>query len=257
MNDTESSQVRRISRGPVRPLLGIEWPLLLAAGAVTIGLELGAYGLILACGGSRLGAVLASLAVMVSWTALSPAVLAAGGRSSLSALLRGVIVADASTVTLVVFWLATPAVTFLAAVKVYCTLAAMAIAAVAAVRCARSEFGRYALAVAVAAGLMAAVTTPFWVGGLLLAVNAPTRPVVASLAVWLNPFYCITAATVEKTHFIWHQAPVMYHVTRIGDYAAAPPVLWYTSAAACAALAAILTGANGLVSIRSRRTAKL
>ena len=237
--------------------MGMDRPLLLAAAAVTIGLELGAFGLILACGGSRLGAVLASLAVMVSWTALSPAVLAAGGRSGLSALLRGGIVADASAVTLVVLWLATPAVTLLAAVKVYCTLVAMAIAAVAAVRCARTEFGRYALAVVVAAGLMAAVTTPFWTGGLLLAANAPARQTAASLAVWLNPFYCVTVAIVQEARFVWHQAPVMYHITRIGDYAAAPPALWYTSAAACAALAAVLAGANWLTACRYRRTAKL
>jgi hypothetical protein len=59
---------------------------------------------------------------------------------------RGVI--DASALLLAILALAAPCVTVVGALKVYCILAAMGLAGVAAVCLARAPAGRYALAVA-------------------------------------------------------------------------------------------------------------
>jgi hypothetical protein len=57
----------------------------------------------------------------------------------------------------------------------------------------------------------------------LLEAGGPAASSVACWAVRGNPFYSITSAVAARTHFVWHSAPLMYQITRIGDYAAAPP----------------------------------
>lgn len=238
------------SNGPfgvtIRRLLVRDGLAVLLTAIITLVVELGAYFLGLLCGVGQVDAVLAALAISSVWVALTCGILAAGGEDWLGALLRGGTVADASAVTLIVLWLATPYVTFLAAVEIYCTWVAMALLAVAAVQCARKAIARYAAALVTGLVLFAALSTPFWVGGLLVSATQQTRELIVTAAVYANPFYSITSAVVEQTHFIWHQAPIMYQITLIGDYVAPPPVPWYASAVICALGGGILAVTNPL-----------
>ena len=99
--------------------------------------------------------------------------------------------------------------------------------------------------------LLAALATPFWIGGTLAAAGELTAGHVVAAAVYANPFYAVTSAVVHQTQFVWHQAPWMYRITRIGDYAAPPPVPWYSAAVLYGSLAAVLAAAQVL---RPRRT---
>ena len=71
-------------------------------------------------------------------------------------------------------------------------------------------------------------------------------------AVHVNPFYSIGAAVSESTRFVWHQATVMYAITRIGDYAPAPPARWYASV--LIDLAAAVVACAACVAAGLRRT---
>jgi len=228
------------------------WAVLCISSA-TIAVELGVYAIGLAAGASRLGATLACLGATALWVALTAGLFAARGDDALAMLLRGGTVADASAVTLMVLWLDSPFVTLVAAVKIYCTLLAMALLGIAAAGIRRRPAGRYAGAVVSAAVMFAALTTPFWTGGLLAATAGELRQDVVRWAVMVNPFYCITAAVAEQTAFTWHQAPMLYELTRIGDYAAPPPPAWYAAAWRFAAVALILLLARAGVSVASRR----
>jgi hypothetical protein len=56
--------------------------------------------------------------------------------------------------------------------------------------------------------------------------------------------------------FAWHQQPVLYGITRLGDFRAPPPVQWYTAPllwGACAAFFAMIRLATGLVREKFRR----
>jgi len=245
MPATDNSDAADAPRqGVIRTLLARDGWAVLAAGAVTVAAELGVLLIGRAGGASPRAAVLAALATMTLWVALSAPALAAGGRSGLSALLRGGIVVDASAVTLLILWLTTPYVTLVAALQIYCILAAVALACIAAVRCFRRPLGQAAAAVAAATVLAGALATGFWTGGLLRAAGgAALRPAVTA-AVVVNPFYSILSAVAEEVRFVWHQAPVMYRLTRIGDYAAPPPVHWTTAVVVYGALAGMLAAAH-------------
>ena len=218
----------------------------MAAAVATIAVEMGVFAAGLAWRMPRLHAALAALAVCVLWTALAAPVLGAFGRTAMGALLRGGIVADASLAGLLVLWAACDEMTFPAALKIYCILAAMALAGIAATRLARTPAGRCACAVLASAVLLAALASPFWIGGAIHGQTRATAEGAAAAAVYANPFYAATACLTETARLIWHQAPVMYRFTRIGDYAAAPPLLWYpavviylSAAGAMAILAAL------------------
>jgi hypothetical protein len=221
-----------------------------SAAIATIAVEMGVFAAGLAWRMPRLNAELAPLAVCVLWTALAAPVLAASGRTALAALLRGGIVADASLASLLALWAACDEMTFPAALKIYCILAAMALAGIAATRLARTPAGRCAFAVAASAVLLAALASPFWVGGAIHAQPRATAEAITAAAVYANPFYAATAALAETARFVWHQAPMMYRITRVGDYAAAPPLLWYPAVAiylSAAGVLAILAALAGRV----------
>ena len=226
----------------LREILARDAPAMLAAAIATIALLLGVFFLTRARTGEP-NASLAALAAGAAWVALAGSVLAAGGRTWLPAVLRGGIVADASGVALVVIWLLSPHVTFVAAIKIYCIYTACALLGVAAVCCARTAAGKYAAAVLAAAAIMLVLASPFWAGGIVRAAGRNAGPAIAAAAVHANPFYSITAAVFEQTHFSWNTAPVMYNeVQQIGS----PAPRWY-SAAAIHATAAVLLAAIALM----------
>jgi hypothetical protein len=219
---------------------------MLLAVVATVTVEVGAYALALAGQASQSQAALGSLAVSVLWVALATPVLAATARGSLGALLRGGAVIDASAVLLTALWLAGPCVTLAGAAKIYCILAAMGLAAVAAVCVARSQAGRFALAVAGSAVLLLAAATPFWIGGALRAAPEDWAARIAAAGVYVNPFYAVTGALAESAHFIWHQSSVLYRITRLGDYAPAPASAWFAPVLLYSAAALILAAAGAL-----------
>jgi len=227
----DGSEVRRL-----RDVLRRDGPAALTAVAATLIVELGALALALTAGAEWREATLLVLGVSVVWVCLACPALAAGGKGEMSAALRAGIVADASLVALVVLWLAGPHVTFGSVVKVYCTLAVLALFSIAAVRCAASPAGRAAVAVAVSLLLMMALSAPLWTGG-LLSLDAASGA-AGGWVVRVSPAYSI-ASSVPRAGFIWHEAPVMYSITWVGDLVPAPPVEWYT--------ASILFGGSALV----------
>ncbi len=230
---------------PFRDLLSRDGLAALIAAVTTLGVELGVVVLARSFGVAPRETVLATLAAMTVWVALSVPVLAASGSTAMGALLRGGIVADTSAVTLVVLCIATPSfVTVPAALKIYCILAAVTLACIAAVRCVRSDRARAAVAVVAAVLLCAALATPFWTGGLLQADSHATRQAAVEYAVALNPLYSVFAAVVEQTGFIWHVAPRLYEVTQIGDAAAPPPPEWYSAVVIYGLLACILSATH-------------
>ena len=216
------------------------WIVIAAAGA-TLAIQNGIYAASAASIWPR-EAVLTTLAASILWIAVSAGTLAAGAATSLRAVLRAAAVADASAVTLIVLCLAARDPTsghryvpIVGALKIYCTYAAVALAAAAAVRCARSPAGRAAAGVLVAAPRRAALATPLWSGGIR---NPPARAGQSARtegitfigeALSFNPFYSITSAVADRTGFVWHQAPLMYRITAVGDIVAPPPVRWYAA----------------------------
>ena len=236
------------SRRGISGIIRRDGPAVAVAAIATIAVELGIYLLGRACGAGIRNSTLAALATGVLWTAVASGVLAGGGKNSLGSLLRGGIVADASAVVLIVLWLSVPQMTLLAALKVYCIYAAMALAAVAAVTAAKSPDGKYTMGVAAAVVMFVSLTTPLWIGGMLAEADPKITRNIVTWATYANPFYCVIAA-VEQMRFVWHRAPLMYHITRIGDSAAPPPVPWFAAAAIYACLAVMLS----LVSLLRRR----
>ncbi len=249
----QPGQARCGDGGSVRQFLAENgWAAALAA-VGTIAVEMGVFAAALAWRMPRSHAALATLAACVLWTALAAPVLAAFGRTAMGALLRGGIVADASLASLLVLWAACDEVTFPAALKIYCILAAVALAGIAATRLARTPAGRCACAVAATAILLAALASPFWIGGAIHNQPRATAEGVVAAAVYANPFYAATACLTETTRFVWHQASVMYRITRIGDYAAAPPLLWYPAVAIYLCVAGLLAILAALIGGVRRR----
>lgn len=219
----------------------------------TVLVELGAYATGRGLGIGPVASVLAALAATAVWTALAAPAAAAGPKGRLDALFRGGIVADASAISLLVLWLIVPDnprtgqpyFTFLAAVKIYCTLAAMALAAVAVVTCGRTVAGRHALAVGVAVALMLLLTSLLWAGVPLAAAPAECRTSVAAATLWINPFWSIGAAVVRETDFVWTRYGMMYRLNPVRHYAT-PNVPWYAATVCCLCVAGIATAAGVL-----------
>ncbi len=243
--------------GGLRRILARDGPPVLAASAVTVAAELAVYLAAVGAGSGRTHAVLATLAVTVVWVALAAPVLAASGADTLAGLLRAGCLADASAVTLVVLWLACPQVTLGGAAKIYCILAAMVLLAVAVSRSAGSPAARYALALAAAAAFMITLAGPWWLGGAMRASTQETAESIVAAGVYVNPFYAVTAAISGGTRFVWHEAAVMYRITRFGDYAAAPPPVWYAPALIHLAAAVLVAAVAGALHRRRRRRADL
>lgn len=264
----------RVLVGTLRDLLRRDGRPALAAALATMAVELGVFLGAVACGIDGRQSVMASLAAGVVWVSLAAPAMAAGSNTGLGALLRGGIVADASAVLLIVLWLATPYVSFLAAVKIYCIYAALALAGIAAVRCARAPSARFTLAAVAAIAFMTALASPFWAGGAVHAAEAsgsviarsvffisaaasPSWPgppppttgridsaIVTSTVVHANPFYCIWSVLADRMPYAWHQAPVMYRITYLGNYAAVPAAPWYAAVRIYIYVAGILAVTN-------------
>ena len=201
-------------------------------------MELAVFFLAISAGAPQRQAVLALLATATVWIALAAGALSAGPGRGLDGLLRGGITADATGVVLLGLWLWTPFLTFLGAVKVYCVLAAMALAAVAVVRVGRTRHGRAALAGVMAIALMLAMSTPLWANGLMVSVEGDVRQGVVAWCVDVNPFFAIANATVSSLGLVWHESPALYAVTVLGDRIAVPRIHWYV----CVAVMLTLTG---------------
>ena len=82
---------------------------------------------------------------------------------------------------------------------------------------------------------------------------------IVAAGVHVNPFYAVTAAISGSTRFVWHEAAVMYRITRFGDYAAAPAPAWYASAlihcAAAGLVAAVASARHARRRSRALRNA--
>ena len=238
---SETDSARRLLRGEGRTML--------IAAAATLVVELGVYVSARLLGAGPAAAALATLATATVWVALAAPCLAAGAASGVGAVLRGAVAADASCLALLVLWIAArdpetgrTLVPLLAVIKIYCTLAALAVAGVAVVRCGRTPAGRNALAVAAAIVFFIILAGPFWAGGLLSVDTPAGRALAARVIVYSNPFYAVTSTLAEQTGFVWHLSPVMYRLTRLGDYVPAPQPPWYAAAVVYACLAAIACG---------------
>ena len=218
--------------------------MLFALGA-TIGIELGVYVAATVLGADARGAAIATLVSTVVWICVAAPLLSAGASTGMGAVSRGGITVDASAVVLVVLWLTArnpdssqPLVTFLAVLKIYCALLAVGLAGVAVVACGRSVAGRGILAVAMAVILTVVLAGPFLAGPLLdVGGNTAARAVI-----YVNPIYSVSSAVAEETGFVWHLAPVLYKVTRIGSYAPAPEVPWYAATVVYGCIAGMAFG---------------
>ena len=246
----EPSAERRNDPLSVGSYLKRDGKAMILAGLVTVCLELGVYFGARIAGAGEPDAVLGALAIGVLWMTLAAGPLAASGADFLASLLRAGIVADASALCLVVLWLVSPLVSILACLQVYCVLAAMAIFAVVLVRVARSQAGKCAMGLAAGLIMATAVSTPFWTGGLLAAGNHQTAQTLVDWAVSVNPFYSVCVSLSERVGFVWHQAPLLYRITRIGDYASPVPPNWYDCPLIFTAGAIVA----GLVGILIRKT---
>ncbi len=227
-----------------RSLLRGHGPALLCGCLVTLAVELGFYLAAKHWGGDTRGAEIAALAVMLLWTVLAAPVLAAGASDTMGSLLRGGAVIDASAVTLLVMVFAGKYVTFIAAVKIYCTLLAVGLAGIAATRLSRSDNGRYAWAFASAVAMMLAAATPLWTEGLLKASGEKSGTVIEAL-VYANPFYSIMSAISHEAQFVWHQWGIIYNRAPYA-FTVAPPAPWCAAAIIYGSLAGILA-ATGLL----------
>jgi hypothetical protein len=107
-------------------------------------------------------------------------------------------------------------------------LLALSLFGAGVVNLSRAAAARFSLAVAASIIMFAAAATPFWTGGLLESSHGQEA---ARWAVWVNPVYCMTSAMSDRIEFAfaWHQAKVLYGITRLGDYRAPPPIGWYTA----------------------------
>jgi len=214
--------LRSLLRGDGRAMAGVA--------AVTVAGQLALFLLPQAFGVSARAAMLAALTASGVWAALAAPILAAGPARGISALLRGGIVADATAVLLVVLWLSRPEVSFLSAVKLYCIYAAVALCGVAGARCAETQAGRYTAAVIAAVILLTLQAGPFWLSGALQGVPQAHKTAAAGVALRLNPLYGVFSVVAERAGFVWHLAPVMYRITRLGEDIPVPPVWWYEPA---------------------------
>jgi len=202
------------------------WALLVALGS-TVAIELGTFIAARLTGSYATAAMLACLAVSAAWVALASPAFAAGGTRTISCWLRAAAVADASAVTLIVLWLAVPAMTFAAAVKIYCILAAVTLAAGGVIGTARTSPGRCALAAGLTVVLITALASPAWVGGPAGYMPRDAGQKFAAMAVSTNPFFGVMAAVSSHVRQLWTEMTLMYGMTALGDTIPLPPVRWH------------------------------
>lgn len=233
-----------IADNPTAALRSSLRPMTAWAGA-TVVLFVGAYAIVAFAAGPR-EAALVALLTMTAWVGMASPLISAAAPSAWAALFRAGIVADAVGLALLALWGAgaadpreTASLRFVTAAKIYCIIAAMTLFGWAAGRIGKTAAGRFISAIAAAVAMGAMLTTPLWTGGLLANLPLAARQQAVAAAVWVNPVYSIASASAEELHFVWHQAPVMYERTRIGDIISPPPVAWWSAAVVQAGLAAL------------------
>lgn len=172
-------------------------------------------------------ALTAALGVSVLWVALACPVLAAQPDPLSPALLRSACALDAVVPAMLALWAIEPAAAFAGLARSYLALAAVALAGMAAARCARTAAGRLALAVAAATLLAALLAAPFAVGGLMRALPTESARAVLTWLYHANPFVSITMALHEQTHVVWPTTGWLYWVSDSGSYPAPAPSPWY------------------------------
>jgi hypothetical protein len=255
MTSLSSDNHAAVGNGPsavAEGFLGGNGLAILVGVLVTVAIELGLYYGSALTGAGKVQAARGALVAAIVWVILSAPAFAAGGQSICWSFVRGITTADASAVLLIWLWRDSPCLSLPAAAKIYCMLLTLALFGVAVVSLARAPAARFSLAVAASVVMFAAAASPFWTGGLLESSHGPEA---ARWAVWVNPVYCMTSATSDRIEFafVWHQQPVLYSITRLGDYRAPPPVQWYTAPllwGACAAFLATISLAAGFVRVK-------
>ncbi len=229
-------------RGCFAEALWGQWRALTVICFVTGATVAGTYVAVRAGGGSDRHALVAMLMSMTGWTALAGAVAAAAPGRLLDASFRVGTVTDTCGVILLVTAFVSLDVPVLSAVAIYLVLVSVGFFAGGVTRLVRRAANRRALAVVAAVVLAAVLTTPAWVGGLLRAAEGSIRDAVAAWAVRINPLYSVTSAVAEEIGFVWHQAPVMYGITWLGDIVTPPAAPWYAAVAIYAPPAVALWG---------------
>ncbi len=193
----------------------------------TVAVQVSVFLVPLACGASARRLLPASLIIAGVWVALASPIFAAGPQSTISGLLRGGCVADATAVLLIVLWLLAPGVTFVAAVKLYCIYASVAFCGIAVARWARTVRFRYLWAVVGATVLTVLQGGLFWTPGLLRMFPTEYKTALAGIGLRANPLYGVFSAIADESGFVWHYAEVMYRITPLGEDIPVSPVQWY------------------------------
>lgn len=233
--------------------------LAVACGAIfllTIGIVVGVWAAALRLGGREDAAVLAAVAAGIAWTVLAGPVLAAGASGRLAGLFAAGMAADGTGGALLVLAGLSPMMSLADAVRIYLVVLAVMLACWSVVALAKGPINRQRLGVASALAGMLVLGCPFWIGGLLASLGSPAAGQVAAAAVAANPFYAAGAVLNDQTHFVWHLAPRMYELTRLGTDVAVAPARWAHTMLLYLAIAALLSGLTWLRGrCRSQRTA--
>jgi len=223
-------------------------PGVVAAAAATIAVDLGGYAAARSLGAD---AVVGTILVGLAWLTLAAPAFAAGGPMSLDGALRAGAVADAGVVVLAVL-VAAENLSVIGAVGVYLLWAAVALAECAVVWIARSRGARHVVAAVAACAVLAVCAGPFWANRLIDAGSPDVRRARARAVVAVNPVYAVANAMSPRVTFVWHESRnrILYGYSSLGRDVAMPPVGWYVTAGAYAAIAA---AAGAVAVIRRRR----
>lgn len=186
--------------------------------------------------------VSAFLALAVIWVAIAPPILAAGPDRLWGGALRAASAVGGTLVALIVLWARAESVSFVGAMEVYGTLAAVALAGALAGRCARSAAGRYAAAVLAAGVQTAVLAAPFAIGGLLGAMPNRLAQQAVSWCYHVHPLASAMAALRAGTNVVWGKLGWAYWVSDSGGYPSAVATPWYSATLVYLALAGVLAG---------------
>ena len=198
--------------------------------------------------------VMAFLAVAVLWVTMAPPILAAGPERLWGALLRAGCAIDGTFLALLGLWAMAGNVSFVGAMEVYCTLAAVGLAGAAAARCARTGAGRYTAAILALAVQTAVLAAPFAIGGALRALSNQAALRAVSWCYHVHPLASASAALRSGTNVVWEKIGWSYWVSDSGAYPSAVATPWYAAALVYLPLAGVL-GAAAWLACRGRITA--
>ncbi|MFP4104882.1 MAG: hypothetical protein ACLFVU_02235 [Phycisphaerae bacterium] len=226
---------------------------MLTAAALTLIVSLGSYLLFLAMGSPLSHAAVGSLALTSFWIACCSGVFAITGTDGWAATMRVGACVDASIILLLVLWLSSIPIDLWDAVRMYLLWAAGGVTALAVVRMARSTWARATLALLVAGVSAIMLSSPFWIGGPLQSLSGDAAKTAAAWAVRANLFFAVSVLLAEPLSFSWPQSPLMYDITRLGDYVPIPSVGWYETLGLYLAIAVVAGTVAGVRSGAGRR----